>query len=653
MCGLAGFVQRGGFSESHGRRIASKMGAMITHRGPDDGDVWLDPRAGVALANRRLAVVDLSAAGHQPMCSHSGRYVISFNGEIYNHRELRLQVDVDRVSAVRWRGASDTESLLAAIEHFGLKHALRRAIGMFTFAVWDRQERVLYLARDRLGEKPLYLGWQSGVFMFASELKSLTCHPAFEGLVDREALALYLRHNYIPSPWSIYQGIRKLAPGTFVKIGFGDKSPPVGAVTEPESYWSLREVIDAGREHPFEGDAGDAVDALHGALRESVESQIEADVPLGAFLSGGIDSSTVVALMQACSSRPVRTFTIGFEERAYNEAEHAKEVANHLGVSHTEMYVSAHDALDVIPRLPILYDEPFSDPSQIPTFMVAAMTREHVTVALSGDGGDELFGGYTQYFRTRTLWRYLAPVPSWMRRAYQQAIGITPPLWGRSRAFDRACKLSEILDFREPEELYHRLQSRWNAPAAIVRHSSEPQTCMSNRRAWPDAAELESRMMAIDALMYLPDDILVKVDRAAMGVSLETRAPFLDHRVVELAWRLPLAVKIRGNEGKWILRQVLYRHVPARLVERPKMGFSVPLAAWLRGPLKDWAESLLDEGKLREEGYFHPAPIRKRWTEHLDGARRWDACIWDVLMFQAWLDESRGTERASALCRDD
>ncbi len=629
------------------------MGAMITHRGPDDGDVWLDPRAGVALANRRLAVVDLSAAGHQPMCSHSGRYVMSFNGEIYNHHELRRQVDGVLGSAVRWRGVSDTESLLAAIEHFGLKQALRRAIGMFAVAVWDRKERVLYLARDRLGEKPLYLGWQNGVFMFASELKSLTCHPAFGGLVDREALALYLRHNYIPAPWSIYQGIRKLAPGSLVKIGFGDKSSRVEAVADPERYWSLRAVIDAGRERPFEGDAGDAVDALNDTLGEAVESQMEADVPLGAFLSGGIDSSTVVALMQARSSRPVQTFTIGFDEPAYNEAEHAKEVASHLGASHTEMYVSAQDALDVIPRLPVLYDEPFSDSSQIPTFMVAAMTRKHVTVALSGDGGDELFGGYTQYFRTRTLWRYLGPVPSWVRRAYQRAISAVPPLWGRTRAFDRARKLSEILDFQEPEELYHRLQSHWKAPATIVRHASEPETCMSNRRAWPDAADLESRMMGIDALTYLPDDILVKVDRAAMGVSLETRAPFLDHRVVELAWRLPLAVKIRGDKGKWILRQVLYRHVPPSLVERPKMGFSVPLAAWLRGPLKDWAESLLDERKLREEGYFHPAPIRERWTEHLDGARRWDACIWDVLMFQAWLDEVEERREASALCRDD
>lgn len=641
MCGLAGFVQRGGFPASQGKLTASKMADMIAHRGPDDAGVWIDDRAGVALASRRLAVIDLSAAGHQPMCSHSGRYVIAFNGEIYNHQELRHRLDGRTGSAVRWFGNSDTESLLAAIEHLGLETALRSAVGMFAFALWDRQERELWLARDRIGEKPLYYGWQNGVFMFASELKSLVCHPAFDGTVDREALVLYLRHNYIPGPWSIYQGIRKLAPGTFVTMGFGKESLQVGAEPEPQAYWSLHEVIEAGRQCPFEGDAGEAVEALHEVLRQAVGSQLEADVPLGAFLSGGIDSSTVVALMQECSPRPVRTFTIGFEEPAYNEAEHARAVANHLGADHTEMYVSPQDALDVIPRLPLLYDEPFSDSSQIPTSMVSAMTREHVTVALSGDGGDELFGGYTRYFRARALWKYLGPAPNWMRRAYRGAVAAVPPRWGRSRTFDRACKLSEILDFQEPEQLYHRLLSHWRSPAAVVRHGCEPPTAMSDHRRWPDAPDMESRMMAIDTMTYLPDDILVKVDRAAMGVSLETRAPFLDHRVVELAWRLPLSVKIRKNEGKWILRQILYRHVPVNLVERPKMGFGVPLESWLRGPLKDWAESLLDESRLRGEGYFHPAPIRKRWTEHIDGTRRWDACIWDILMFQAWLDEVR------------
>lgn len=641
MCGLAGFVQPDGFPSADGELIATKMADMIAHRGPDDSGVWIDGRAGAALASRRLAVIDLSAAGHQPMCSHSGRYVISFNGEIYNHHELRRRLDGRSGPVVRWTGTSDTESLLAAIEHFGLESALRFAVGMFALAVWDRQERALYLARDRLGEKPLYFGWQNGVFMFASELKSLARHPAFDRVIDREALTLYLRHSYIPGPWSIYQGIRKLAPGTFVKIGFGDTASPVGADMEPEPYWSLREVIASGRERPFEGDAGEAVEALHEALRQAVVSQSEADVPLGAFLSGGIDSSTIVALMQTCSPRPVRTFTIGFEEPAYNEAQHAREVASHLGAEHTEMYVSPQDALDVIPRLPLLYDEPFSDASQIPTSMVAAMTREHVTVALSGDGGDELFGGYTSYSRTRSLCRYLSPVPNWMRRVYQASIAAVPPRWGRNRVYDRACKLSELIDLRVPEQIYYRLVSHWSSPAEVVRHTSEPRTLMSDHRAWPDAPDLESRLMGIDALTYLPDDILVKVDRAAMGSSLETRAPFLDHRVVELAWRLPLSVKIRKGKSKWILRQVLYRHVPRNLVDRPKRGFGVPVGEWLRGPLKDWAESLLHESRLRDEGNFHPTPIRKRWTEHVDGRRRWDACIWDILMFQVWLEQNR------------
>ena len=641
MCGLAGFVQRGGFPSPEGERIASKMADMIAHRGPDDAGVWTDGHAGVALASRRLAVIDLSSAGHQPMCSHSGRYVIAFNGEIYNHQEIRHRLDVRTGSPVRWVGNSDTESLLAAIEHLGLETALRSAVGMFAFALWDRRERELYLGRDRIGEKPLYFGWQNGVLMFASELKSLVRHPAFDGTVDREALALYLRHNYIPGPWSIYQGIRKLTPGTFVKIASGNVSSPVGADVEPEPYWSLREVIAAGRERPFEGNADESVEALHEVLRQAVASQLEADVPLGAFLSGGIDSSTVVALMQTCSPRPVRTFTIGFDEPAYNEAQHAKEVANHLGAEHTELYVSPQDALEVIPRLPLLYDEPFSDSSQIPTSMVSALTREHVTVALSGDGGDELFGGYPRYFRTRNLWKYLNPVPRWMRQAYQIAVAAIPPHWGKSRIYNRACTVSDLLDFQVPEELYLRLVSHWKEPTTVVRETSEPHTSLSDHRRWPDTPHLESRMMGIDTITYLPDDILVKVDRAAMGVSLETRAPFLDHRVVELSWRLPLSMKIRKGTSKWVLRQALYRYVPKNLVERPKMGFGVPLGAWLRGPLKDWADSLLDEIRLRDDGYFRPGPIRKRWAEHIDGIRRWDASIWDILMFQSWLHESQ------------
>ena len=642
MCGVVGFFQPDGFAPAEAKSISFTMADTIAHRGPDDAGVWLDSESGIALAYRRLAVIDLSAAGHQPMRSKSGRYIIVFNGEIYNHAEIRKRVNSRLLNAVSWSGSSDTEAFLAAIECFGLRNALQDAVGMFAFALWDRQERTLYLARDRLGEKPMYFGWQNRVFMFGSELKALGPHPSFQADIDREALVLFLRHSYIPSPWSIYKGIRKLTPGTYVKLTVGAARERVGEIPETECYWSLHDSIAAGRDRPFAGDSHEAAEALHDVLVEAVVPQIAADVPLGAFLSGGIDSSTIVALMQAHSSSPVRTFTVGFEDSRYNEAVHARAVADHLGTDHTELYASPRDALDVIPRLPVLYDEPFADPSQIPTSLVAQMTRNHVTVALSGDGGDELFGGYKRYFRMRKLCSILLPFPKRLRRLCGRAITSAPAPWGSGiRVFDKARKLAEIVDSRTEEQLYHGLVSHWTAPTMIVRQASEPRTILSDPLMWPHASELESRMMAVDALTYLPDDILVKVDRAAMGVSLETRAPFLDHRVVEFAWRLPLSVKIRKRQGKWVLRQVLHKHVPRELVERPKMGFSVPLAAWLQGPLKDWAESLLDERRLRMDGFFRPAPIRKRWVEHISGRRRWDGSLWNVLMFQAWLEENQ------------
>ena len=641
MCGIVGFVQPDGFSAPAARSILSAMSAAIAHRGPDDDGVWIDGGAGVALAHRRLAVIDLSPAGHQPMCSSSGRYVIVFNGEIYNHAEIRKQLDACFSTASSWIGRSDTEVLLTAIERFGLRRALHGAIGMFAFALWDREERTLNLARDRLGEKPLYWGWQNGVFMFGSELKALVAHPSFAGEVDREALLALLRHNYVPAPWSIYRGIRKLVAGSFVKLKVGRRGAS-SDLPEPTRYWSLDDAIERGRERPFEGGADDAVTALHDVLEEAVVQQVAADVPVGAFLSGGIDSTTIVALMQANSSRPVRTFTIGFEESRYDEAVHAREVARWLGTEHHELYASPRDALDVIPRLPSLYDEPFSDSSQIPTFLVAEMTRRYVTVALSGDGGDELFGGYQRYFRMRDILSVLSPIPPVLRRLCGRAINAVPVHWANAlKVFDRARKLAELLGFEREEQLYHVLVSHWRDPAAVVRHVSERRVNLSDPVSWPRAAGIESRMMAVDAVTYLPDDILVKVDRAAMGVSLETRAPFLDHRVVEFAWQLPLSVKIRGRQGKWILRQVLHRYVPPELVDRPKMGFGVPLASWLRGPLRDWAEELLDERRLRTDGYFRPAPIRERWSEHISGRRRWDASLWTVLMFQAWLEETR------------
>ena len=640
MCGVAGYVQPGGFETGEAQAVSRAMSAAIEHRGPDDAGVWLDSEVGLALAHRRLAVVELSRAGHQPMESRSGRYVISFNGEIYNHKEIRR--GVDSRGGGGWRGHSDTEALLGAIDCVGVRRAIEIAVGMFAFALWDRADKVLYLVRDRLGEKPMYFGWQHGVFMFASELKALVAHPSFSNEVDRQALALFVRHGYVPSPWSIYRGIRKLKPGAYVRLCMGGGSVRSGEDPEPESYWTLGDVIIDGRERPFQGDAKESVEALEETLTEAVAHQLEADVPLGAFLSGGVDSSTIVALMQAQSSRPVKTFTVGFQEEGYDEADHARTVAERLGTDHTEIYASARDALDVIPRLPALYDEPFSDSSQIPTSMVSELTRKHVTVALSGDGGDELFGGYGRYIRARELWTALSATPDPLKRWYKRVMSTVPRHWGHEAGLlGKARKLSEILSLQTSEQLYHRLLSHWKEPVRIVRNALEPPTVLADGSSWPDAGEPESRMMAIDTLTYLPDDIMVKVDRASMNVSLETRAPFLDHRVVEFAWRLPLEVKIRDGQSKWVLRQVLDRHVSKELVERPKKGFGVPLADWLRGPLRDWSESLLDEQRLRNEGFLSPDPIRRRWAEHLSGRKNWASCIWDILMFQAWLDARR------------
>ena len=666
VCGIAGFLDGDRFPSEEAPSIARAMAEAVAHRGPDDAGVWIDREAGAALAYRRLAIIDLSSAGRQPMESDSGRNVIVFNGEIYNHQDLRRRLDAGRAGRPCWRGRSDTETLLAAIECWGLEEALRAAVGMFALALWNRDGRTLHLARDRVGEKPLYYGWQNGAFLFGSELEALAAHPAFAGEVDRDALALLLRHGYVPSPWSIYEGVRKLPAGTHVTVAAGASRRRAGELPAPEPYWSLREVVTAGRARPFEGRPEDAADVLHDVLLQAVGRQMGADVPLGAFLSGGIDSSTVVALMQAQSEGPVRTFTIGFEEPGYDEAGYAKAVARHLRTEHTEMYVSAREARDVIPRLPGLYDEPFADHSQIPTFLVAGMARRDVTVALSGDGGDELFGGYEHFFSTPRIWRWLSSAPAPLRRFGARMVeGLLAPgseacparllrrlPIGRGRRLTpgTARKLVRLARCRTPEELFYRHVSQWQRPIVIGCGIAEPETVLNAPANWPDADEFVERLMAVDTLSYLPDDILVKTDRAAMGVGLETRAPFLDHHVVELVWRLPLFLKIRNGERKWILRQVLHRHVPRRLTDRPKAGFSIPLAAWLRGPLRDWAEALLDEGRLRADGFFDWRPIRRKWDEHLSGREPWENQLWSVLMFQAWLGhdrQGRPTRRAA------
>jgi len=655
MCGLAGFLQLGGVDTASATDLIKRMSNSLQHRGPDDFGFWIDEPCGLALGHRRLAIVDLSPGGHQPMISPSGRYVIAFNGEIYNHLALRRETENAGLSRA-WQGHSDTETLLACVEAWGFETALTKFVGMFAIAMWDREERALYLARDRLGEKPLYYGRENTVYLFGSELKAIKAHPAFVGEINRNALALQLRHNYIPGPYSIYKGINKLPPGTWLRI---DSRPENSTVGEPVPYWSLQQVIKRHQSNPDVGSDADAdeIANLDVLLRDAVRQQMMADVPLGAFLSGGVDSSAIVALMQAQSDRPVKTFTIGFHEERYNEAEHAKAVARHLGTDHTELYVSPREAMDVIPRLPSLYDEPFSDSSQIPTFLVSQMTRQHVTVSLSGDAGDELFGGYGRYFAARSLWNIVKALPIPLRRMLgttAQSLSIEgwnrighmlrPILPNRLRdrpLGDRAHKLGQIFSTTVPDEIYPDLISHWKKPTDIVIGSAESPTLLTDHTLWPDLVDFEHRMMYLDTITYLPDDILVKVDRAAMGVSLETRVPFLDHRVVEFAWRLPLSMKIRDGQGKWILRQVLYKYVPKELIERPKMGFGVPIDSWLRGPLRDWAEDLLSPSRLLQEGYFNPIPIREKWEEHISGRRDWHYYLWDVLMFQAWLREQR------------
>lgn len=624
------------------------MADQLKHRGPDDSGVWQDAEAGITLGHTRLSIQDVTTHGHQPMVSPSERYILSYNGEIYNFLDLQREL---QQAGSAFRGHSDTEVLLAAIESWGVEKALTRLVGMFAFGVWDRRERTLTLARDRMGEKPLYYGWQGKSFLFASELKALTAHPDWEGEIDRDALTLYMRYHYIPAPHSIYKGIFKLSPGTLLQISadsFSAQSP------QPKAYWQLKEVAEQGAGNILDMSDTEAVNALDQLLRNSIRGQLISDVPLGAFLSGGIDSSTVVALMQAESTRPVKTFTIGFHEGEFNEAEQAKAVARHLGTEHTELYVTPRQAIDLIPRLPLLYDEPFSDVSQIPTFLVSEMTRRKVTVALSGDGGDEQFGGYNRYFWGQSIWNKIRRVPLVLRQMGACGMGaLSERQWDRLFAVlnpilpaslkqrlpgDKMRKLASALTARSPEEMYRNLVSSWNHPHEIVLGGKEPPTVATHPDRRPDLEDFVQRMQYLDSTGYLPDDILVKVDRAAMGVSLETRVPFLDHRIVEFAWRLPLSMKIRNGQGKWLLRQVLNRYVPSSLVDRPKMGFGIPIDHWLRHELRDWAESLLDAKRLQRENFFDAGRVGQKWKEHLSGKKNWQYQLWDVLMFQTWLD---------------
>jgi asparagine synthase (glutamine-hydrolysing) len=670
MCGIAGIRFRGGVDREGVTVALRKMVSALAHRGPDDSGVWADPNTGLVLGHRRLSILDLSSLGHQPMVSASGRFVLIFNGEIYNHLSLRRELDVLSAAATSpsnaqfrswydhdalqtaWRGHSDTEVLLGGFDRWGIKDTLERAVGMFALAVWDRSTRELYLARDRAGEKPLYYGWSQGRFVFASELKALRAMPGFDNPIDRKALGLYMRYSAVPAPHSIYKDIVKLPPGCWIVLTEHDLAQT--KLPQPKPFWSWLNVAQEGAARPKEHLSPEsAVEALDLVLKDSVADQMVADVPVGAFLSGGVDSSTVVALMQAQSMRPIKTFSIGFSERAYDEARHAKRVAVHLGTDHSELYVTPEDSLRVIPKLPDIYCEPFADCSQIPTFLVAQLARKQVAVSLSGDGGDELFGGYNRHYMVAQLWSKAARIPKPWRSLIARAVrAVSPAVWdGTYAAFESVLprkygmrmpgeklhKAADSLEATSLVDLYQRLRSHWQ-PAGVVIGGLEHEDDVAQAPGFPRPAE---QMMALDGSTYLPDDILVKLDRAAMAVSLETRMPFLDHRVVEFAWQLPFSMKVNNGQGKWILRQVLNKYVPKGLVDRPKMGFAVPIDSWLRGPLRDWAESLLEDSRLKREGYLHPSPVREKWREHMSGRRNWQYHLWDVLMFQAWLERQQ------------
>lgn len=649
MCGIVGFWSPRPLSGGTPADIVSRMATVLAHRGPDDAGAWTDDERGLAFGHRRLSVIDLSPAGHQPMASASGRYVIVFNGEIYNHRELRQMLGQAGV-APAWRGRSDTETLLAAIAAWGLQSALEHVVGMFAFAVWDREQQVLHLARDRLGEKPLYYGWLGNAFVFASELKAFRQFPGFERKVDRDALALYMQFGNVPAPFSIFEGVSKLEPADHLTLDAGDLAR---RMARTRKYWSFPDITRRGLANPF-ADNEETLSALEGQLRTAVRSQMEADVPLGSFLSGGVDSSLIAALMQAEARGRVKTFTIGFEETQFDESPFARAVANHLGTDHHEVRLSGRDALAAIPSIPVVYDEPFADSSQIATQLVCRTARNHVTVALSGDGGDELFGGYNRYFWSRRVWNIWARVPPPARHALVHALRRIPArsldrignAFGASAHVTHFGSKAQKLIQRLPHmnsmgEMHRSLLTEWPASSHVVLGAASETSPHARVAALHEDASLEHVMMQLDTMTYLPDDVLTKVDRAAMAVGLETRVPFLDHRLVEFAWRIPLEMKIRNGQGKWALRKVLDRYVPAHLIDRPKSGFAIPLGDWLRGPLRGWVDSLLAPDRIDAQGYLDAEQITTAWREHLSGRREWTERLWYALTFQAWLEEYR------------
>ena len=625
MAGAVETARTADHDELHGRGLA--MAGCLRHRGPDDEGVWTDAPTGVVLAHRRLSIIDLSTGGHQPMTSRDGRFVIVFNGEIYNYRDLRASLEA---SGTRFRSRSDTEVLLESIAAVGLRATLQRVRGMFALAVVDRSARTLALARDRFGEKPLYYGWSGSTFLFASETSALRAHPDFDPAVDRDAVAALLRHSYVPAPASIHRHAAKLPPGCLLEV---ELDAPAGSA-RPEPYWSLRDVAVAGRSRPFAGSHEEAVDQLDAVLGAAVAESMVADVPLGAFLSGGVDSSLVVALMQRRATGPVRTYTVGFAEPEFDEADHARAVAAHLGTQHTELYVTPAEALAVIPELADIYDEPFADASQVPTALVARLARRDVTVALSGDGGDELFAGYTRYGTAARRWELSRRLPGPARSALSSLLA------GRGH---RATRVSAMLAAARPEELHRMLLTHWTAPDSVVLGAAEGPDAFTDPARSAPLTDVVDRLMHADAVQYLPDAVLVKLDRAAMATSLETRVPLLDPRVAELAWSLPAGLRQRDGRSKWVLRQLLHRYVPEELVDRPKKGFGVPVGTWLRGPLRPWAEDLLSADRLARQGLLAVDAVRAVWADHLAERRDAQHELWNVLMLQAWLERTRTT----------
>jgi asparagine synthase (glutamine-hydrolysing) len=645
MCGITGFFDDGPTTAATRQAVVTAMATALRHRGPDDGGVWVDAEVGIALGHRRLAIIDLSPAGHQPMSTADGRYVIVYNGEIYNFAELAERL---RQAGVTLRSRSDTEVLIEGFVRWGIEKTLAQCEGMFALAVWDRQQRTLTLARDRLGIKPLYWSRQGRLFLFASELKALHQHPDWQPVIDRDAVAAFMRFGYVPAPFSIYRDVYKLEPGTILTVA---------AAGEPriERYWDLRRI--AATRVLNTGSEAEMLDTLDGVLRRAVGNEMVSDVPLGAFLSGGVDSSLVAALMQAQSTQPIRTFTIGFEQDGYDEAQHAKRVAVHLGTTHTELYVEQRAARDIIPRLPVWYDEPFADSSQIPTHIVSRLAREHVTVALSGDGGDELFAGYTRHRWAERLGRAFAMLPPPLRQGIgsfleavpeaivRGAVGLAPARLRPVMPEHKLLKLAGLLRANDASDLYRRIVSLWPEPDDLVPDAAERRGLVWEPSVANDVPRLPERMMLLDTLTYLPDDLLTKVDRASMAVSLEVRVPLLNHRVAEFAWGMPLDMKLRGGTTKWALRQILHRYVPRELIERPKQGFSVPLAAWLRGPLRDWADDLMAPASLARDGWLRAEPVAERWREHRAGRKDWSQSLWAVLMFQSWLTDQQAARR--------